>query len=131
MTLLSLTRDVLVASASMVPKPHRRGHMATVTPRSVGSLSFFGWQEHLRSLLTRDPAVYATRQKSDPTSDGSVPDLASFRRQLHDLPLRPDVYYLHPLGFASWCTRYGFARKRTYSNQPIFLFPKQNGCRFD
>jgi hypothetical protein len=78
MTLLSLTRDVLVSSASMMPEPHRRGHMATVTPRSVGSLSSFGWQEHLRSLLTRDPAVYATRQKSDPASDGSAPNLAPF-----------------------------------------------------
>jgi hypothetical protein len=38
---------------------------------------------------------------------------------------------LDPLGSASWCTLYGSARKRTYSNQPIFLFPKQNGCRFD
>jgi hypothetical protein len=46
----------------MMPEPRRRGHVATVTPRSVNSLSFFGWQEHLRPLLTRDPAVYATRQ---------------------------------------------------------------------
>jgi hypothetical protein len=66
MTLLSLTRDVLVASASMMPEPRRRGHMATVTPRSVGSLFFFGWQEHLRPLLTRDPAVYGKRQNLIP-----------------------------------------------------------------
>jgi hypothetical protein len=61
---------------SMMPEPRRRGHMATATPRSVGSLSFFGWQQHLRPLLTRDPAVYATRQKSDLASDGSAPNLA-------------------------------------------------------
>jgi hypothetical protein len=46
----------------MMPEPRRRGHMAKVTPQSVGSLSFSGWQEHLRPLLTRDPAIYATRQ---------------------------------------------------------------------
>jgi hypothetical protein len=56
----SLTHDVFVVCASMMPEPRHRGHMATVTPRSVGSLSFSGWQEHLRPLLTRDPAVYAT-----------------------------------------------------------------------
>jgi hypothetical protein len=69
--------------------------------------------------------------KPDPASDGSAANLAPFQRQLHDLPLRPDVYSLHPLGFASWCTHCGSTRKRTYSNQPIFLFPEQNGRRFD
>jgi hypothetical protein len=65
-------------------------------------------------------------------SEGSARNLAPpLRRQLHDLPVQPDVLYLHPLGSASWYTRYGSARKRTYSNQPIFLFPKQNGRRFD
>jgi hypothetical protein len=49
----------------------------------------------------------------------------------NDLLLRPDVFYFPPLGSASWCTRYGSARKRTYSIQRIFLFPKQNGHRFD
>jgi hypothetical protein len=61
-TLLFLTRDVFVVCASMMPEPHRRDHMTTVTPRSVGSLSFSRWQEHLRPLLTRDPTVYTTRQ---------------------------------------------------------------------
>jgi hypothetical protein len=69
--------------------------------------------------------------KPDPASDGSAPNLAPFHRQLHDLPLRPDVYYLHPLGSASWCTHYGSTRKQTYSSQLIFLFPEQNGRRFD
>jgi hypothetical protein len=94
-------------------------------------LSFSGWQENLRPLLTRDPTVYTTRQKTNPVSDGSAPNLAPFRRQLHELPLRLDAYYLHSLGSASWCTRYGSARKRTYSNQPIFLIPEQNDRRFD
>jgi hypothetical protein len=63
--------------------------------------------------------------------DGSTPNLAPSRRRLYDLSLRPDVFYLHQLGSASWCTRYGSAHKRTYSNQPIFLFPELNGRRFD
>jgi hypothetical protein len=88
--------------------------MATVTPRLVGSLSFSGWQENLRPLLTRGPAVSV--------SNGPAPNLAPFQRRLHDLPLQPDVFCLHPLGSVSWCTRYGSARKQTYSNQPIFLF---------
>jgi hypothetical protein len=46
----------------MMPEPRRKGHMATVTPRSVGSLSFSGWQEHLRPLLTCDSPAYTTRQ---------------------------------------------------------------------
>jgi hypothetical protein len=46
----------------MMSESRRRGHIATVTPQSVSSLLFSGWQEHLRPLLTRDPAVYATRQ---------------------------------------------------------------------
>jgi hypothetical protein len=61
-TLISLIHDAFVVCASMMHEPRCRGHMATVTSRSVGSLSFPGWQEHLRPLLTRDPAVYATRQ---------------------------------------------------------------------
>jgi hypothetical protein len=60
--LLFLTHDAFVVCASMMPEPRRRGHMVTVTSRSVGSLSLSGWQEHLRPLLTRDPAVYSTRQ---------------------------------------------------------------------
>jgi hypothetical protein len=60
--LLFLTHDAFVIYASIMPEPCRRGHMATVTPRSVSSLSFSGWQEHLRPLLIHDPAVYATRQ---------------------------------------------------------------------
>jgi hypothetical protein len=54
-----------------------------------------------------------------------------FQRRLHDLPLRLDDPYWHPLGSTSWCTRYGSVHKRTYSNQPIFLFLEQNGRRFD
>jgi hypothetical protein len=38
---------------------------------------------------------------------------------------------LHPLGSTSWCTHYSSARKRTYSNQPTFLLPEQNGRRFN
>jgi hypothetical protein len=53
-----------------------------------------------------------------------------FQQRVHDLPLRLDDPYLHPLGSASWCTSYGSVRKQTYSNQPIFLFPEQNGRRF-
>jgi hypothetical protein len=41
------------------------------------------------------------------------------------------TFYLHPLGSTSWYTLYGSARKQTYSNQLIFLFPGQNGRRFD
>jgi hypothetical protein len=69
--------------------------------------------------------------KPDPATDGSAPPLAPFRRRLHNLLLQFDNLYLHLLGSASWCTRYGSARKQTYSNQPIFLFPEQNGRRFD
>jgi hypothetical protein len=130
-TLLFLTHDAFVVCASMMPEPRRRGHMATVTPRSVGSLSFSGWQEHLRPLLTRDPAVYATRQNLTLCQRAPRLILAPLRRQLHDLLLRSHECCLHPLGSTSWCTRYGFARKWTYSNQPIFLFPEQNGRRFD
>jgi hypothetical protein len=64
-------------------------------------------------------------------SEGSAPNLTPLRRLLHDLLLRPDECYLHPLGSASWCTLYGSACKRTYSNQPIFLFLEQNGRKFD
>jgi hypothetical protein len=31
-TLLFLTHDVFVVYASMMPEPHRRGHMANLTP---------------------------------------------------------------------------------------------------
>jgi hypothetical protein len=80
----------------MMVEPRRRGHMATVTPRAVGSLSFSGWQEHLRPLLTRDPCSLRYKTKTDSVSDGSAPNLAPLRRRLHDLLLRPDVYHFAP-----------------------------------
>jgi hypothetical protein len=76
-------------------------------------------------------AIYTTRQKLTLCQMAQHPNLAPSQQWLHDFPLWPDVFYSHPLGSASLCTRYGSARKRTYSNQPIFLFPKQNGRRFD
>jgi hypothetical protein len=46
--------------------------------------------------------------RPDPVSGGFAPNLAPlFRRRLYDLPLRLDDLYAHPLGSASWCTRYG------------------------
>jgi hypothetical protein len=105
--------------------------MATVTSSTVGSLSFSGWQENLRPLLTRDSAVYATRQDLTLCQMALRLIYPPFQQRLRDLPLRLDDPYLHPLGSASWCTRYGSARKRTNSSQSIFLFPKQNGLRFD
>jgi hypothetical protein len=130
-TLLFLTHDVFIVCASMMPEPHRRGHMATVIPSISGQLVVF-WVARA-SPTTVDPWSCSLRYKTkpDPVSEGSAPNLAPLRRQLHDLLLRPDVYYLYPLGSASWCTCYGSARKRNRSNQPIFLFPNQNGRRFD
>jgi hypothetical protein len=59
---ISLSRDVFVTSVSIAPEPYRRVTWLQKPPRSVGSLSFFGWQGNLQPLLTRDPAVYETRQ---------------------------------------------------------------------
>jgi hypothetical protein len=42
--LLFLTHDVFVVCASMMPEPHRRGHMAIVTPSISGQLVVF-WVE--------------------------------------------------------------------------------------
>jgi hypothetical protein len=107
-----------------------QSHMATVTPSICGQFVVF-WVAR-ESPTTVDPWLCSLRctTKPDPVSEVPVPNLAPFRRQLYDLPLWFDVLNLHPLGSASWCTRYGSARKRTYSNQLIFLFPEQNGRMF-
>jgi hypothetical protein len=39
---ISLSRDVLVASASMMPEPRRRGHMAIVA-LSISGQFFISW----------------------------------------------------------------------------------------
>jgi hypothetical protein len=68
-------------------------------------------------------------RKLDPVLGGPAPNLAPYDDYsttfLYDLM----TFILHMLGSVSWCTRYGFARKQTYSNKPIFLFPEQNGHR--
>jgi hypothetical protein len=40
-TLLSLTHDMFVVCASMMPEPRRKGHMATVTPSISGQFAVF------------------------------------------------------------------------------------------
>jgi hypothetical protein len=131
MILLSLTHDVFVVCASMMPEPHRRGHKATVTPSFNGQFVVFWVARESPTTIDLSPCSLCYTTRPDPVSDGSTPNLAPLQRRVYDLPLRPDDPYLHPLGSTSWCTRYGSVRKRTYSNQPIFLFPEQNGCRFD
>jgi hypothetical protein len=59
---ITLSRDVLVASASMMHEPLHKVTWLQYSPRFVDSLSVSGWQENLRPLVTRDPAAYATRQ---------------------------------------------------------------------
>jgi hypothetical protein len=90
-----------------------------------------GGRSHAHGMASKLPCSLRYKTKPDPVLEGSAPNSTPLRRRLHDLLLRPDECYLHPVGSASWCTRYGSVRKRTYSNQPIFLFPKQNGRRFD
>jgi hypothetical protein len=41
MTLLFLTHEVFVVCASMMPEPHRRGHMVTIIPSISGQLVIF------------------------------------------------------------------------------------------
>jgi hypothetical protein len=41
MILFSLTHDIFVVCASIMPEPHRRGHMATVTPSISGQFVVF------------------------------------------------------------------------------------------
>jgi hypothetical protein len=50
---ISLSRDILVASASRMPEPRRRGHMATVTPSICGQFVIF-WVAR-ESPTTVDP----------------------------------------------------------------------------
>jgi hypothetical protein len=56
---ISLSHDVFVASALMMPGPPQ-SHMATLTPSIHGQFVVSRWQENLRPLLTRDPAVHGT-----------------------------------------------------------------------
>jgi hypothetical protein len=108
-----------------------QSHMATIPPWFLGSLSFSGWQENLLPLWTHEPAVYGKRQNLTMFQRAQRLDISTHDEDcmtfLYDLM----TFSLHPLGSASWCTRYGPAHKWTYSNQPIFLFLDQNGCRFD
>jgi hypothetical protein len=72
--------------------------------RYYTKLSFSVWQEDLRPLLTRDPAVYGVisltlRQRALRTT-------TTIKRTLYG-----SASSLHPLGSVSWCTRYGSACK--------------------
>jgi hypothetical protein len=95
----------------MIPEAAAASHGYN-TPVVSGQVVIF------QPLLTHDPTVYR-EDKTGSTSDGPSTSTDD------------DDDQMHPLGSVSWCTRYGLARKQTYSNQPIFLFPKQNGRRFD
>jgi hypothetical protein len=53
MILLFLTHDVIVVCVSMVPKPRRRGHMATLTPSISGQFVVFSVARE--SLTIVDP----------------------------------------------------------------------------
>jgi hypothetical protein len=48
-----MSRDALVASASMIPEPHRKGHMATITP-SISRQFVVFWVAR-ESLTAVDP----------------------------------------------------------------------------
>jgi hypothetical protein len=120
---ITLSHDVFVASASMMPKPAAESHGYSNPLDSWAVFRFLGGKgisDHY-SPVTMQSTLH----------DKTSPNLASYDDDFTTFLYNLMTSYLHLLGSASWCTRYGSARKRTYSNQPIFLFPEQNGRRFD
>jgi hypothetical protein len=63
----------------------------------MDSLSFSGWQENLRPLLTRDPTVYG-RGKPDSASEGLAPRYIDERRPRRQFNAPFTALHLH-------CTR--------------------------
>jgi hypothetical protein len=63
--LITLSRDIIVASALVMPEPDSESHCYS-TPSIRGQFVISRCQENLQPLLTHDPAVYATRQNLTP-----------------------------------------------------------------
>jgi hypothetical protein len=128
-TFAPLAHDKLVVVASMMHEAIAAAPHGYSGPVVNGAVVVF-WVA--REYLTTTNLLHCSLRsdKTDSVLDG--PALLQLRTMtMIKCTLYGSTSSLHPLGSASWCTGYVSACKRTYPNQPIFMFPNYIGRRFD